>query len=182
MATTNYTILETSKTNQGTKYIFTSKGKTDIVKAIQYSYVQEYNNKQVYNLGFGDYNMETGETDDIVLTDNGDTYVVFNTVLTTKSMFFEAYPNDMMIVQGSDSAVKFSEKCRQTCKRKCIDVCKKAHRRIGVYREYVNRNFDELNKEYKFYGGILSVDNKIIIEDYIEGKTYQSVLVIKNNV
>jgi len=43
---------------------------------------------------------------------------VFNTVLHTVPDFFTKYPNDIIIVSGSDSKDDFSEKCRLTCKKK----------------------------------------------------------------
>lgn len=181
MANPNYKVTETKKTEQGTKYLFVSKGKVDVIKAIEYSYVLEYNGKKVYNLGFGDFDSATGKTDDSILTDNGDAYPVFNTVLSTIPMFFENYPNHMMIVWGSDSTEKFIDRCKEICDKKCIDFCKKADRRINLYSKYVNKNFEELNKEYKFYGGVLNAENKIVVEEYVPNKKYKSVLVIKNN-
>jgi len=43
MANPNYKVTETKKTEQGTKYLFVSKGKVDVIKAIEYSYVLEHN-------------------------------------------------------------------------------------------------------------------------------------------
>lgn len=43
--------------HNGMHFIFLSKGKTNIIKSIRYTYVQEYLGKALYNLGFGDYDI-----------------------------------------------------------------------------------------------------------------------------
>lgn len=178
MASPSYHVIQDYQTEIGIKYYFTSKGNLNIIKAVEYSYSMDFNDKKVYNLAFGDYDVAELEINDAVNTQNGDVYKVFNTVLSTIPMFFESFLGSMMIVKGSDSSADFIEKCKLTCNRKCIDNCKKSHRRINVYQGFVNKNFDDLKNTFNFYGGIES-DIQITIEDYIINKRYDVVLVTK---
>jgi hypothetical protein len=160
------------------KYFFVSKGKADIVKAIQYHYIEEFSGRQLFNLGFGDYDISSDNVSDDSNSNNGDVYPVFYTVLGTIPDFFESYPNAMLMVQGSDSSPEFEANCRNNCSRKCAEKCKKLNRRINTYCEYVNKNFQILSKEYIFYGG-MDVDNQRIIEEYKVGGRYNAVFLRK---
>lgn len=173
-----YTVFE-DKIEGEILYYFISEGNSKLIKAIQYLYVADIKDHKVYNFAFGDYDQKNEEINDSVNTDNGDVYKVFNTVLSTVPLFFESMPDAMLIVQGSDSTAEFSYKCRMTCVRRCDDKCKKSHRRIHIYSGYVNKNFDELGKEFTFYGGINGTDNKIVTKEYVPGEKYDAVLVLK---
>ncbi len=62
-----------------TVFEFTSVGKKgEIPKIVQYS---ETNLKDFYNLGFGDKDLLTGEVDDKIISDNGDSQKVLATVV-----------------------------------------------------------------------------------------------------
>ena len=79
--------LEASKTLK--TFEFVSIGKNgEIAKAVQYS---ETNLKDFYNLGFGDTNLETGEINDKVISDNGDSQKVLATVAATVYAFTDKY-------------------------------------------------------------------------------------------
>lgn len=138
------------------------------------------NDLRVYNLGFGDYHLEKNTIDDKVNTDNGDVYKVFNTVLHTIPVFFKTFPHSVMMVQGSDSDHNFYQNCKPTCKKACEDTCKNQHRRIKAYSNFVNKNYVELAKEYKFFGGIRT-PNGVAIEEFVREKKYDAVLLTKNN-
>ncbi len=157
------------------RYFFISKGTADVIKVIQFSFVQKLYGKQVYNLGFGDFDLENNSITDSANTNNGDAYKVFNTVLHTIPAFFKTYPNAMVMVQGSDSSQEFMAGCRLTCTKKCNDICKNFNRRINIYRKYVDKNFVELNIDYQFFGGNRNPKGIIAIEEYIVGKEYDSV-------
>ena len=74
-----------------TYFEFISKGtQGSIVKVIKYSKIFE--EQEIYNLGFGDKNMTTGELDDNVISNNGDTYRVLATVASTLHEFFNEFP------------------------------------------------------------------------------------------
>lgn len=172
--------VEKSITETGIQYVFVSEGENDIIKAIQYSYVQMFMDRSLYNLGFGDYDAQTDTISDDSNSNNGDHYKVFNTVLSTIPNFFDNYPDAMMAVQGSDSKPEYLEKCRLTCKKKCIEgECRNSHWRINIYQSYVDKNYDALEVEYKFYGGKRGADNQIVIDDYEKGKRYDTVLLFR---
>jgi hypothetical protein len=132
------------------------------------------------NLGFGDYDIESDRLLDAPVSNNGDHYRVFNTVLNTIPNFFSFFPTAIMAVQGSDSTGDFLEQCRVNCSKDCgKGECRNAHRRINIYRRYVDKHFEGLSAEYAFYGGEKDTDNQITIEPYQIGKRYDSVLVSK---
>ncbi len=172
--------------DNGIKYFFISKGNKDIIKVIQYSYVadlKQFNGVQLFNLGFGDYNLENDQITDDTNTNNGDAYCVLNTVLSTIPKFFQTFGDVMMIVRGSDSRGDFIKWCRENCRKNCNGgQCKNYNKRIKVYRNFVDKNFNELTKEYNFYGGLKDDANKTVIEVYKPGKEYDSVLVSKNSI
>jgi hypothetical protein len=158
---------------------FVSKGKENVVKAVQYEYVGQYEDKGVYNLGFGDYNLKTGAINDAINNNNGDERIVLNTVLSTIPAFFEHYPEKMLLIRGSDSAVKFKEECNKQCHRKCGENCRKFNQRIRIYRNFVDLNFDELSIDYQFYGGFKNIQGKLVLENYIPGKDYIAIYCLK---
>ncbi|MEO7922259.1 MAG: hypothetical protein ABIR30_01135 [Chitinophagaceae bacterium] len=169
------------KSDRDLKFFFVSSGQQDLIKAIQYAYVEEYEGHEVFNLGFGDYDINNDTVDDASTTNNTDSRKVFNTVLITIPAFFEYNPEKMLIVQGSDSRPGFKEKCNETCKKKCGENCRKFNQRIRIYRSFVELHFDELNADYQFFGGFKDENENSIKEEYIKGKDYTSVLLIKRN-
>jgi hypothetical protein len=70
-------------------------------------YVLDFRGRRVYNLGFGDYDLDTDSISDDLTTNNGDPYKVFHTVLHTIPQFFETYSDAMMMVLGSDPTVPY---------------------------------------------------------------------------
>jgi hypothetical protein len=160
--------VEIDQTAPGLQFFFISEGQRDIVKTIQYSYVQDLMGRQLYNLGFGDYEPETDSVLDGPISNNGDPFLVFNTVLNTIPAFFQSYPTAIMAVQGSDSNPVFIERCRAACRRRCAEgECKKAHRRINIYRRYVETDYSILEEEYTFFGGRNGIDGQIVIEEVL---------------
>jgi hypothetical protein len=149
-----YIVQEVSE-NQILTYFFVSHGKNekeDVFKVIQYAFVQEFNDKPVFNLGLGDLDMETGGINDVSMTGNGDVYRIFNTVLSTIPQFYEKYPNDVILVQGSDGREAFEAACRPTCTRKCSEGCHNYNRRMKTYCTYVSRKYSIFEPEYQFLG------------------------------
>lgn len=85
-------------------YVFDSIGpKGKIRKVVRYSpYIvkgQEY-----YNLGFGDLNEETGEIDDLNVSDNKDRDKVLATVASTVLEFMKRFPCAFIFARGSTPA------------------------------------------------------------------------------
>ena len=154
----------------GIQFLFVSRGKVNIIKAVRYVYALDLKGKPVYNLAFGDYDFRTDTFVDDQTSNNGDTYRVFHTVLATVPHFFSVYPGAMIMAWGSDSTKEYQKNCHLSCKKNCAPgACRKAHRRIAIYRNYVNKNLTELSLDYKFYGGSMNDENQIFTEKE-EGK------------
>ena len=165
-------------------YLFVSKGQNedeDVVKIIQYAYVQDFDYKPVFNLGFGDLELETGSISDDAMTGNGDVYKVFNTVLSTIPQFYEKYPGHILLVQGSDSREEFEAACRAACVRSCDEDCHNFNRRIKTYCAYVSRKFDILRPDYQFLGGMRNTEKWFDFEDFTAGKLYDAIMVYQKN-
>lgn len=168
----------------GLQYLFESISKTkNIYKIIDYTAVDDYNKDvikvdKIYNLGFTDLDEEFQPCHDATISDNGDSYKVFYTILNTIPNFFDKYPNYAIVVLGSDSNEDFPDTCFPICKKKCPtkEDCKNRDRRVNVYNGYVNRNYTELVKEYTFYG-----DAGDAIEPFQQKKKYKSIFVTKHN-
>jgi len=161
------------------KFFFVSEGHEDVIKAIQYAFVEEFEGREIINLGFGDYDIDNDTVSDSITTNNNDGRKVFNTVLSTIPVFFEYFPDKMIIVQGSDSHPGFKELCNQSCAKNCGINCRKFNQRIRIYRNYVELHWDTLNNEYQFFGGFEDDSGKAMKEFYVKGSDYTSVLVIK---
>lgn len=100
-----------------------TKGK--IPKIIQYT---PTNYKDLYNLGFGDKNIETGEIDDIVISNNGDSEKVLATVVATLYAFIDKHQNAMVYATGSTKS------------------------RIRLYRMGITKYLDEIKEDFDIYG------------------------------
>lgn len=105
---------------------FISEGtKGEIPKLIKYS---ETNLKDMYNLAFGDKNSETGEIDDKVVSNNGDSEKVLATVVATVYAFSDKYPDSWIFATGSTKA------------------------RTRLYRMGITRYIDEIKNDFEIYG------------------------------
>lgn len=105
---------------------FISKGKMgEISKLIKYS---ETNLKDMYNLAFGDKNPETGEIDDKVISNNGDSEKVLATVVATVYAFSDKYPDSWIFASGSTKA------------------------RTRLYRMGITKYIDEIKNDFEIYG------------------------------
>lgn len=82
-----------------TTYEFLSEGsKGRIVKLIQFTTT---NYHDVFNLAFGDKNGLTGQIDDKVISNNGDSEMVLATVVSALYVFTSKYPDAWIYVTGS---------------------------------------------------------------------------------
>ena len=105
---------------------FTSVGQNGAIhKIVQYS---ETNLKGFYNLGFGDKNLETGEIDDCVISNNGDSQKVLATVAATVYAFTERYANVWIYATGSTKS------------------------RTRLYRIGLTTHLEEILQDYELYG------------------------------
>lgn len=163
--------------NEKIQYFFESSGKEKIIKVIEYSLIDFIGGTAVYNLGFGDFDQKNNNFHDDVNSNNGDLYKVFNTVLNTVPLFFQKFPEVVIMVSGSDSHEAFQKTCHPTCKKNCADVCKNADRRIKIYRYFVDKNYHELSLGYQFFGLNSLTDNTFV--QYLPNINYDKILVYK---
>ncbi len=83
-----------------TSFQFISEGrKGRIIKIIEFQKMNGFIN--MYNLAFGDKNLDTGEFDDKIVTDNGDSEKVLTTVLAALYDFLAKNPKAWIYVTGS---------------------------------------------------------------------------------
>ena len=79
---------------------FESNGSNGIIKkVIQYAPMES---KGIYNLGFGDLDISTGEINDSVVSNNGDTYKILATVASTVLIFLDKRPKSSIYIIGSN--------------------------------------------------------------------------------
>ena len=128
-----------------TVFEFTSVGKKgEIPKIIQYS---ETNLKDFYNLGSGDKALRTGEVDDKIISDNGDSQKVLATVVATVYAFTDKYPESGIYATGSTKS------------------------RTRLYRIGLTNNLDEILKDFELYGL-----NKDEWQKFTKGVEYEAFL------
>ncbi len=104
---------------------FTSIGnKGEITKIIQFLQVSG----NLYNLGFGDKDIETGEISDIIVSNNGDSRKVLATVAASVYAFTGKYPNALIYATGSTKS------------------------RTRLYRIGITNNLDEILQDFEVFG------------------------------
>lgn len=85
-----------------TTFEFISEGPKGIIrKKIQFQWTSTPN---LYNLAFGDTNPETGEIDDLVVSNNADSEKVLATVVSAVYAFFDKHPGAYVYATGSSDA------------------------------------------------------------------------------
>jgi hypothetical protein len=113
-------------------YEFISTGERgEILKLVIYSKTHLYN---FYNLGFGDKNTLTGDIDDTVISNNGDSAKVLATVAATLYTFTEKFPQAMVFVSGSTAA------------------------RTRLYRIGISNNLEVIKVDFEIFG--LTANNR----------------------
>lgn len=111
-----------------TRFEFISEGpKGSILKLIEF---QETEYPNVFNLAFGDFNPQTQEIDDRVVSNNKDTDKVLSTVVKAVYMFFDEYPGVLIYATGSTKS------------------------RTRLYRMGISRFYPEMKKDFHLYGQI----------------------------
>jgi hypothetical protein len=105
---------------------FTSEGpKGQIPKLIKFS---ETTLKGFYNLAFGDKNLETGDIEDTVVSNNGDSEQVLATVVAAVYSFTEKENEAWVYATGSTKA------------------------RTRLYRMGITKYFDEVRQDFLVFG------------------------------
>jgi hypothetical protein len=156
----------------------------EVIKIVEYEKYEglAFQNKAVFNLGFGDYDIEKDDLIDTSLTGNDDQYLVFNTVLNTVPKFFETTPNAVIFIMGSDSSDAFAQNCIKDCpkKRSCDTQCKKQNQRIRTYCGYISRHYETLTKIYDFKGAYIDEHGNISeVRTFEKRSVYDCIFVIK---
>lgn len=129
-----------------TTFEFLSEGsKGKIKKIIQFSLVNQNN---LYNLAFGDRNPQTGEIDDRIITDNGDSEKVLATVVAAVYAFCDRFPDAWIYATGSTAA------------------------RTRLYRMGINKYYDIVYADFEIFGQTYSE-----WERYVKGKDYQAFVI-----
>jgi hypothetical protein len=81
-------------------YEFFSEGPNGkIRKVVQFHQISA--TEDIYNLGFGDFNEELGEVDDLSVSNNQDTQKVLTTVAQTVIDFMRQHPEAIVLAKGS---------------------------------------------------------------------------------
>ena len=105
---------------------FTSEGpQGKIVKLIQYTQIGK---DDVYNLAFGDKDLETEEINDVVVSDNKDMEKVLATVVASVFTFTTWYPHAWIFIEGSTES------------------------RTRLYRMVISLYFEELKTHFSIFG------------------------------
>lgn len=130
------------------KFEFFSEGpKGKIKKRIIF---RQTKNRSVFNLGFGDVDIETGEINDSVITDNKDSQKVLGTVASTIYKFFEKYADCYVFATGSTVS------------------------RTRLYQIGIANNLDKIKKDFELFGFIAGY-----WEEFEKGTNYEAFLIKK---
>lgn len=109
-------------------YEFISEGPKGLIpKCIQFTLV---NRQGVYNLAFGDRDPVTGEVDDKIVSNNGDSEKVLATVVGAVFAFIDKHPNAWIFAAGSTSS------------------------RTRLYQMGIAKYYNEISDELEIYGRI----------------------------
>ena len=109
-----------------TVFEFTSDGpKGRIQKLVKFS---ETNLKDLYNLAFGDKDLNTGELNDLSISNNGDSEKVLATVVSTVYAFTDYHANSFVYATGSTKA------------------------RTRLYRMGISKYLNVIKKDFFVYG------------------------------
>ena len=84
----------------------------------------------LYNLAFGDKDPETGDINDLAISNNGDMEKVLATVVSALYIFFDKHPDAMVYATGS------------------------TQERTRLYRMGITRFHVEMNKDFYLFGQV----------------------------
>jgi hypothetical protein len=111
-----------------TFFEFISEGPNGLIrKVIQFQKTNELN---LYNLAFGDKHPETGEIDDLSISNNEDSDKVLATVVAALYAFFNKHPTAFVYATGSTRA------------------------RTRLYRIGITRFYQEIIQDFYLYGQV----------------------------
>ena len=134
----------------GSRYFeFISSGiNGNIVKVVKY--VPFPNQVGIFNLGFGDKNSESGELDDLIVSNNGDTDKVLATIAMTIYDFFEEHPSATVYLKGSTNS------------------------RTRLYQISISKFIEQISIEFEVYG---ELENEFV--RFNKDGSYRGILIQK---
>ena len=128
-------------------YIFESIGKNgSIFKVVAFSKIQH----NVYNFGFGDYDIQTKDINDKSISDNGDMVKVLATVIDIALKFLAENPMVYILIEGSSLT------------------------RIQLYQRILNTHYEDFIDSHEIYG--FKNNN---FEEFQKNTSYESFLIRK---
>ncbi|BAU54619.1 DUF6934 family protein [Mucilaginibacter gotjawali] len=131
-------------------YEFFSEGpKGRIRKVVQFHQITSTDN--IYNLGFGDFNEELGDIDDLSVSNNQDTQKVLTTVAQTVIDFMLQHPHATVLAKGSTPS------------------------RTRLYQMGISQFWDEIGMMFEIKGFI---DNGW--QPYERGKNFEAFVIVKS--
>jgi len=111
-------------------YEFFSEGpKGKIKKVVRYRLIEE-TTFPIYNLGFGDWDDETNDINDLITTNNHDQQKVLATVADTIINFIQTHPEALIFIQGSTPS------------------------RTRLYQMGISKLWDEIQKHFSIIGSV----------------------------
>ncbi len=119
------------------EYWFVSVGKRKVIKCVRFTIVDL--SAQLYNLSLVDWQSETNSFTDQVITNNGDTTKVLQTVAYSTHCFFERFPLSTVYFSGNSSSRNRLYKMNLNNNRHlwetdyCINITKNSGNEIGFY-------------------------------------------------
>jgi hypothetical protein len=128
---------------------FISVGTNRIVKLVQYT---PTNYKNLYNLGFGDKNAESGELDDTVISNNGDSEKVLATVVATVYAFTDKHKEALVYATGNTKV------------------------RTRLYRMGITKYLEEVKIDFEIFG-----ETEQGWEEFSKDVEYNAFLVVRKN-
>lgn len=111
-----------------TVFEFISEGSKGTIRKL--IHFQQTNEPGLYNLAFGDKNHETGEIDDLAISNNGDSEKVLATVVAALYAFFDKHPDAFVYATGSTVS------------------------RTRLYRMGITKYYGEITSDFQLFGQI----------------------------
>lgn len=111
-----------------TRFEFISEGPRGAIrKLIEF---QQTTDPDIYNLAFGDKDPQTGQINDLAVSDNADTEKILATVVAAVYAFFDRHPTAYVYAQGSTKV------------------------RTRLYRMGITRFYEDMRRDFFLYGRV----------------------------
>ncbi len=130
------------------EYWFVSIGKRNVIKCIHFSVIDL--NTQLYNLSLVDWQIETLSLSDKIITNNGDTSMVLNTVAYGIYCFFQIIPDATIYFSGNSNSRNRLYRMQINNNRELwehdyqVDIIQNSENEIGFYcKKKVNSKYEK---------------------------------------